>query len=287
MKVLLTGANGQLGNDIIRTKPLFTELLHCNKQCLDITDRNKTFSIIRENKPEIVINTAAYVRVDDAEDNVIEAFNINATGVKNLVDACNETGAIIIHISTDYVFDGETMPLPYNELDTPNPINVYGISKYAGELFVKNYASRAYIIRTASLYGKSGASGKGGNFVYTVLDKLSKGQIMRIVNDIYMSPTCTYNLAKEIWMLIAQKRPYGIYHVVNDGYCSWYEFALAISRISGINGEIKPVSHKEYPSKAKRPRWSPLVSIKGITMAPWENALEAFLAENNRASHNE
>lgn len=287
MKVILTGAKGQLGSDIIRTKPDFAEISAFEKASLDITDRDQTLYIMREKRPDVVINTAAYVRVDDAEDNFIEAFKINATGVKNLVDACRQTGAIVLHISTDYVFDGGKAPIPYNEQDVPNPLNVYGISKFASELFVRNYLVNAYVVRTASLYGKSGASGKGGNFVFTVLDKLRNKQTMKVVNDIYMSPTCTYDLAQEIWRLLADKMPYGTYHIANAGYCSWHEFAETISSLSGLNGDIIAVSHYEYPSKAKRPLWSPLTSIKGIKMAPWQKSLEVFLSENMRVSLNE
>lgn len=279
MKVLLIGANGQLGSDIFRTKPAEAALLLLDKQCLDITNRDKTFQTLKDKRPDILINTAAYVRVDDAEDNTDEAFRINATGVKNLVDACNETGAIIFHISTDYVFDGKKNPAPYDEYDNANPLNAYGITKYAGELFIKNYASRFYIARTASLYGKAGASGKGGNFVFTVLDKLRRGQTMRVVNDIHMSPTCSYDLALEIWRLIIEKSPYGLYHIANSGHCTWYEFAKMISLISGTEGEIIPISHKEYHTKAMRPLWSPLISVKGIILRRWEAALEVFLSE--------
>jgi len=287
LRILLTGANGQLGHDLISTKPENVEILPYDKESLDITDRDKTLSVISEQKPDVLINTAAYVRVDDAEDNAAEAFSINAVGVKNLVEACNKTGTLITHISTDYVFDGTKAPIPYNEDDIPNPLNTYGLSKFAGEMFVKNYAHNAYIIRTASLYGKSGASGKGGNFVYTVLGRLLKNQTMKVVNDIYMSPTCTYNLAQEIWRMISEKRPNGLYHIVNDGYCSWFEFAKTISDLADIKGEIIPVSHTEYPSKARRPLWSPLMSIKGITIASWEKALEFFLAENIQTFCNE
>ncbi len=282
MKVLLIGANGQLGRDIFRTKPADpaqADLLLLDKQCLDITNRDKTFQTLKDKRPDILINTAAYVRVDDAEDNTEEAFRINAIGVKNLVDACNETDAIFFHISTDYVFDGQKNPLPYDEHDKENPLNVYGITKYAGELFIKNYASKFYIARTASLYGKAGASGKGGNFVFTVLDKIKKCQTMKIVNDMHMSPTCTYDLAQEIWRLIIEKSPYGLYHIANSGHCTWYEFAKTISLISGTEGEIIPVSHREYNTKAMRPLWSPLISVKGIKLRRWEEALETFLKE--------
>lgn len=265
--------------DILRTKPAMVDLMLLDKQCLDITNREKTILAIKEKKPDILINTAAYVRVDDAEDKIEEAFRINSAAVKNLVDACNETGSTILHISTDYIFDGQKMPIPYDEYDGANPLNAYGITKYAGELFVRNYALKSYIIRTASLYGKSGASGKGGNFVFTIWDKLKKGQTMKVVNDIYMSPTCTYDLAEEIWKLTMGNKPYGLYHITNSGHCSWYEFAQMISSISGIEGKIMPIPHEEYPTKAKRPLWSPLVSAKGIKLRRWEEALETFLGE--------
>lgn len=279
LKVLLIGAGGQLGRDIFRTKPDKVELTTFDKQCLDITNREKTILAIKEKSPDILINTAAYVRVDDAEDKIEEAFRINSAAVKNLVDACNETGSTILHISTDYIFDGQKKPIPYDEYDGANPLNAYGITKYAGELFVQNYASMFYIARTASLYGKYGASGKGGNFVFTVLDKLKKSQAMKVVNDIHMSPTCTYDLAQEIWRLIIEKSPYGLYHITNSGHCTWYEFAKMISSISGIEGKIIPIQHEEYPTKAQRPLWSPLVSVKGINLRRWEEALETFLKE--------
>jgi len=279
LKVLLIGSCGQLGSDIVRTKPDSVELLLSDIQDLDITNRANTVSVIKKTMPDLLINTAAYVRVDDAEDNTDEAFKINAAGVKNLVDASNEINSAILHISTDYVFDGSKKPVPYNENDAANPLNVYGITKYAGELFIKNYALKSYIIRTASLYGKSGASGKGGNFVFTVLNRIKNAQAMRIVNDIHMSPTCTYDLAEEIWKLILEKKPYGLYHMTNSGHCSWHEFAKKISSISGFSAEILPISHKEYLTKAKRPHWSPLISVKGIKMRPWEAALESFINE--------
>jgi len=279
LKVLLIGAAGQLGSDIVRTNPGMVELFPLNKKDLDITKRDRTITTIREIKPDLLINTAAYVRVDDAEDNVEDTFKINAYGVKNLVDACNIISADIVHISTDYVFDGKKKQIPYDEYDIPNPLNVYGITKYAGELFVKNYALKPYIIRTASLYGKSGAIGKGGNFVFTVLDRIKKGLSMSIVNDIYMSPTCTYDLSLQIWSLIIEKSPYGLYHIANSGHCSWYEFATMISSISGFKGKIEPISNEKYPSKAKRPIWTPLISTRGIKMRAWEEALEVFIRE--------
>ncbi len=129
----------------------------------------------------------------------------------------------------------------------------------------------------ASLYGRAGASGKGGNFVYTILNKARAGEPLRVVDDIYMSPTYTLDAAREIWSIILKERPYGLYHVVNSGYCSWYEFAVKILEFAGIEARIEPVKHTEFPTRARRPLWSPLASIKGVALRPWEEALREFV----------
>ncbi len=279
MKVALVGADGQLGTDIIWTKPEGVELIPLTINELDIKDRDKTWSVIGEIEPDLVINTAAYVRVDDAEDNAEEAFKVNAIGAKNLAEACREIESIMLHISTDYVFDGKKVSEPYSEVDVPNPINVYGLSKYAGDLFVQNYTEQHCILRTASLYGKAGAYGKGGNFVYTILDKAKRGETLRVVDDIQMSPTYALDLAKEIWSLTSSRNASGIYHITNSGFCSWYEFTKKILEFSKIEAEIIPVSHREYKTKARRPQWTPLMSVKGLKLRNWESALEDFMEE--------
>ena len=187
----------------------------------------------------------------------------------------------LIHISTDYVFDGKKLKekKPYVESDKPNPINIYGISKYAGELIVQNYLEKFYIVRVASLFGKRVASGKGGNFVYAILEKAKKGEELKVIDDIYMSPTYTYDASKKIWNLILKEKPYGVYHITNAGYCSWYEFASKILELANIKVRIKPVKHTEFKMKAKRPLWSPLNSEKGISMPYWEDALKRFLSD--------
>lgn len=277
MKVALIGARGQFGTDIIKTKPEGIELIPLTREELDITNRDGVKEIIDEIEPDVVINTAAYVRVDNAEDAVEEAFKVNAIGAKNLAQVCQGIKTTLLHISTDYVFDGGKKPIPYNEEDIPNPINAYGISKYAGEIFVQTYTEKYYITRTASLYGKLGASGKGGNFVYTILNKSRNKETLKVINDIYMSPTYTLDAAKEIWKPILEERPYGVYHITNQGYCSWYEFAKKILEFSKVETNIIPASHTEYKTKAKRPLWTPLVSVRGIKLRDWESALEDFI----------
>lgn len=279
MKVALLGANGQLGSDLIKTVPKGIKLFPLTRKEVDVRNKEAVSKILKSLSPHVVLNTTAYVKVDLAEDEIEEAFSVNAIGVKNLVDVCKETGAALVHISTDYVFDGKKLEKrePYYEDDLPNPINIYGISKYTGELIVKNYLDKYYIIRVASLYGRAGASGKGGNFVYTILRKAKAGEPLRVIDNIYMSPTYTLDAAKEIWRIILKGRPYGIYHVTNSGYCSWYEFAKKILEYSGLKTDIKPVRHTEFKTKANRPLWSPLASKKGIKLRSWEEALKDFI----------
>lgn len=279
MKVALIGANGQLGSDLIATVPKRINLIPLRRADMDVTVKEQVEEIITNIHPDLVLNTSAYVKVDLAEDEPDKAFLVNAVGIKNLVDACQKTGAILLHVSTDYVFDGKKIDLkePYTEEDKPNPINIYGISKYAGELIVQNYLERYYMIRVASLYGKAGASGKGGNFVYTILNKAERGEPLKVVDDIYMSPTYTYDAAQKIWEVILEEKPYGIYHVTNSGHCSWYEFAIKILEYAGLEADIKPVKHTELKTKAKRPLWSPLESIKSVKMRGWKEALRDFI----------
>ncbi len=282
MKVALTGPGGQLGSEIARYAPPEVELVALSRSELDVTSAGQAGSVITGLRPDFIINTAAYVRVDDAEDEAEKAFLVNALGARNIALASEKTGAALVHISTDYVFDGCKNPVvPYNEDDNPNPLSTYGISKYAGELFVRNFTPNHYIVRLASLYGAAGSSGKGkkGNFVYAVLEKARRGEPLRVVDDIRMSPTYAVDAAKAIWDLIMkrEKTP-GLYHATNGGVCSWYEFAVSIIRHAGLHVQITPVSHADYKTRARRPLWSPLESTKGIKLRHWEEALKDFLA---------
>lgn len=277
LKVALIGPGGQLGTEIVAAKPGEVELVPLAREALDITRPEETKTFLTGLHPDVIINTAAYVRVDDAEDDAEAAFRVNALGVKNLAVAARKTGAVLVHISTDYVFDGSKKPSPYNEDDTPNPLSTYGISKYAGELYAENFTGSHYIVRLAGLYGRAGASGKGGNFVYTILNKAGNGEPMTIVDDIHMSPTNAADAAKEIWRLITEERPFGLYHASNGGVCSWYEFAVKIAAMAGLKADITPVSHTAYKTKARRPLWSPLESVRGIRPREWEDALKDFI----------
>ena len=279
IKVALTGPNGQLGTEVRQAAPPEIELFPIARGEMDIGAAGEVEAVISALRPDFIINTAAYVRVDDAEREAGDAFRINALGARNLALAAENNGAVLVHLSTDYVFDGLKKGKPYNEDDVANPINTYGISKYAGELFVRNFTARHYIVRLAGLYGRAGASGKGGNFVYTVLDRARRGQPLRVVDDVFMSPTYAADAARQIWDLIMKvKKPFGLYHAANSGVCSWHEFAVSIVKHAGLNVQVSPISHTDYKTLARRPLWSPLESGRGIRPRHWEEALKDFLA---------
>lgn len=279
MKVLLTGARGQLGMDLQKSCPPGVALVALGRDGLDITDTGSVATVMAEANPDVVINAAAYVNVDAAEDDGPEAFRVNAIAVRDLARACAECGCDLLTVSTDYVFDGLKTSVPYDEDDLPNPLNVYGMTKYAGEIYIANEMERHYIVRLASLYGVRGASGKDGNFVYNILQKAARGEPLSVVDDIVMSPTFSLDAAHAIWEILqGSGMPYGIYHATNGGCCSWHEFACAILQLSDVgNSDVKAVSHSQYQSKVRRPLWSAMASNKGIRLRHWREALEDFL----------
>lgn len=283
MRVAIIGANGQLGTDLVEVfneDPEF-EVIPLTHKDLDVTVP-ETLEILKRLEPDVIINTAAYVRVDDAELYPEKAFAVNAIGALNVARVANEIGAVNVYISTDYVFDGEKEE-PYTEEDIPNPINVYGASKYAGEIFTRNYSPKHYIIRVASLYGKAGASGKGGNFVEWVIEKAKRGEELRIVDDQFMSPTYTKDVARTLREFLKLRPEFGVYHMLNEGFCSWYEFTKVIFEILGWKVQIKPIKSNELNRLAKRPRFSALKNEKlerlGLKMKPWKEALREYLKE--------
>ena len=279
MKVAIIGANGQLGSDLVRA--FGEDAISLTHKDLDVTDF-ESLKILKELKPDVVINTAAYHKTDECEENPEKTFLVNSVGARNVAIVSKEIGAINVYISTDYVFDG-TKGEPYTEKDTPNPINVYGVSKYAGELLTKYLHDKYYIVRVSSLFGVAGASGKGGNFIETMIKLAKAGKEINVVNDIVMSPTYTREATFAIKEILERRLPYGIYHVTNDGFCTWYEFAKAIFEITGIETKLNPITSDKFPTKAKRPRFSALSIEKlksfGITMGSWKEALKEYLKE--------
>ena len=234
-----------------------------------------------------MINTAAYVKVDECENRVEKAFQVNAFAVRNLAQVCGELGCTLVHFSTDYVFDG-MLGIPYTESDLPNPLNVYGASKLAGEYFVRNSMERYFIIRTAGLYGSGGAGSKGENFVKTMLDLADKDQPVQVVDDQILTPTYTRDLAQAVVKLLPPRK-YGLYHITNQGQCSWYEFAGTIFDRTGLDPELSIISSQELGGEARRPGYSVLdntkvMAVLGEGLPPWEEALTDYFEERKETS---
>ncbi|MCL0056435.1 dTDP-4-dehydrorhamnose reductase [Dehalococcoidia bacterium] len=284
MRVLITGANGQLGTDLCRVLP-YIEVIPLAHADVEITDMNSVKAAFIRDRPDVVINTAAYVRVDDSETEQDKAFSVNALGARNVAVVTQEIGAKLVHISTDYVFGGESEPraTPYTEFDVPVPLNLYGKSKLAGENLVRHLCPRHFIIRSSGLFGVAGASGKGGNFVETMLRLAKEREELKVVNDQVFSPTYTNDLAKKITQLINTEY-YGIFHITNKGACSWYEFSKEILNLAGIRTPVIPITSDQYPQKAKRPHFSVLDNyhlrlLEMNDMRPWQEALKDYLKE--------
>jgi len=280
MKITIIGSTGQLGTDLMNVLKHKHEVLGLTHQDVEVTDYSSC-RILKEHNSDVIINTAAFHKTDQCEEEPIKTFSVNAIGARNMAKISKEIGATTIFISTDYVFDGSKKE-PYTEDDNTTPINTYGISKLAGELYTKQNPKH-YIIRLASLFGVAGASGKGGNFVETMITKAKKNESIRVVDDMWMSPTYTKDVATTTKEIMELKLPFGTYHATNQGYCTWFQFAKEIFKITGISPTIKPTKTHQLKMKARRPRFSALKSIKmpkyGIQMREWKEALHDYLVE--------
>ena len=281
MRVVIIGASGQLGSELVKTLSDW-DLKLLTHADLDICDFVYTRKVLAEAKPDIVINTAAFHRVDDCEEQPEKAFWVNAYAVRKLAQFCAELDCCLVHMSTDYVFGGEKRT-PYSEDDAPNPLNVYGVSKLAGEYFVRNLCPKHFVIRTSGLYGVAGSSGKGGNFVETMIRLAKEGKPIRVVTDQVLTPTYTKDLAQKIKELL-QTEAYGLYHITNKGQCSWYEFAQKIFELLNLKPDFGPTTTAAYGAKARRPAYSVLAHEKlrqlGMdNLRPWPEALAAYLEE--------
>jgi len=286
MRVAIIGATGQLGSELARvfTDARRYEVVALGHQDLECTDPASVQAALTAVRPDVVINCAAFVRVDDCEDLPEEAFRVNALGALHVARACADLGARAVYISTDYVFDGAKGGA-YTEEDPPNPINIYGASKLAGEVLTRQACPRWLIVRAASLFGPGGARSKGGSFLDRIVARARAGEPLKVVADMVMSPTYTPDAAPAIERLVAEGYT-GVFHVTNAGRCSWYEFAREALTLLGINASIIPVSASEFPARARRPKDSSLEGrvIPGFTMRPWQEALREFLAGVPRPS---
>lgn len=279
MRVLIIGARGQLGCDLVDMFDDY-QVTPYTSDDMDITDEATVQQQVAFTAPDVVINAAAFTRVDDCEREHITAYQINAIGPRNLALACKKWDVPLVHISTNYVFDGHK-DSPYNEDDITAPLNSYGISKLAGEYFVQSAWHKHYIVRVSGLFGINPSRMKGTNFVETMLRLGAKGNRLRIVSDESLSPTYTIDAAQAIRQLV-DTNEYGLYHLSNQGDCTWFEFAGEIFKQAGLNVEIAPVTAAEYGTPARRPLNSCLENkrLHKLNIAPqrnWQDALADYL----------
>lgn len=285
VKAAVLGSTGQLGSACVEVfGSAGYDVIPYSHTEVEVAGARSVHRALDDGRPDLVINCAAYVRVNDAEDHADDAFRVNAIGALNVAQTCAEFKILCVHISTDYVFDGSQLE-PYTEDDTCRPLNVYGTSKLAGEYLVQACSPRWLIARVASLFGKAGSRGKAGNFVDTIVRNAKAGHPIRIVNDISMSPTYVLDAAKALEQLVSRRKT-GLFHLANAGSCTWHEFGRKILELEGLDTIPEAISSREYASKARRPKNSSLESTKlppevRATLRPWETALAAYLLEKS------
>jgi len=301
LRVLVMGAAGQLGSEVVEVLRGDHEVVGVTRTDADITDLSQVMTLVEEVSPQVIVNAAAYTNVDGCEREKGRAFLVNAIGARNVAIAAKEVGAKLVHISTDYVFDG-TKDTPYFEYDPPKPINVYGWSKLVGEQMVKEQNPRSFILRVAWLY-----SARRKNFVKTMLKLAQERDEIRVVNDQRGTPTFAGDVARQIKALI-ETDCYGLYHCTSQGSCTRYEFALAIFKHAGYKAKantdgsvrltpnaeglkpftLKPVTSDEFPTPARRPANSVLenfmLKVQGLDVMPhWEESLAAHIQQIKEA----
>lgn len=282
MKILLIGATGQLGGDLLRNNPGH-EIVAPGRDALDLARPAEAAALIRRLRPELVINCAAFHNVPKCEEDPAQAFLINCAAVRDLAVVCAELGIRLVTFSSDYVFGG-ARSTPWQEDDLPAPLQIYGISRLAGEhAAIASAPANAVVIRTCGLYGRSGARSKGGNFVDGRVDDGRAGKRIEMACEQVVAPTSTDDLSRAVFALIAQPAlAPGIYHLVNEGQCSWYEFTAAIVEILGLRCEVVPVDRGGLTGRMRRPLYSVLKNTRarrlGVSLPPWRDALERYLA---------
>ena len=276
MKILIIGAKGMLGQDLAKVFSSH-ELVLWDKDEIDITFEDQVLNKIKEEKPDVIINSAAYNDVDGCEENFELANKVNGYAVGYLAKAAKEVNAVLVHYSTDYVFEG-TKEKGYKEDDQPNPQSKYAESKYLGEQELAKNTDKFYLIRTSRLFGKPAmAMGAKKSFVDKMLELSKNRDTLEVVDEEYSNPTYTPDLAKQTKYIIENKVSFGIYHAIDEGACTWYTFVQEIFKIKNIDAELVPVSSDKFPRPAKRPAYSSLINTKLPKMRSWQEALEEYL----------
>jgi len=282
MKVAVIGAEGQLGSDVCDEFEKNSDDVHrVNHAMLDVALLDSVAASLSEIRPDIVVSTAAFHNVEKCEHDPFTAFSVNALGARNLAEVTREIGALFIHISTDYVFDGTKLQ-PYEETDTPQPLNVYGNSKLSGEYFVRSIAERYFILRTSALYGKHPCRAKGGlNFVELMLKLAQEREVIKVVDSEIVTPTSTAELARQI-VEVSRCDAFGLYHATAEGSCSWYEFAREIFALAERKVHLVAAGPHDFPAKVARPAYSVLENrgLKAIRLngfSDWRHGLKTYL----------
>ena len=278
MKALVTGAGGQLGRALVAR--LGTSAHALERAQLDVTDAAAVSAALDSIRPDVVINATAYNRVDAAETEPEAAFAVNAAAVLSLALAAQRVGARLVHVSTDYVFDG-AQSRPYVEDDVPRPINTYGRSKRAGEMMVESVEGPSLLVRTSGVFGPGGSRAKGGSFVDRILERARSGSALRVVDDQRFAPTFAPDLAAALVTLVERKAT-GTVHVTNTGDCSWYELARAALELADVPATVDRISSAELAAPARRPPYSVLsnarfADLTGAPLRPWREALAEML----------
>jgi dTDP-4-dehydrorhamnose reductase len=283
VRVLVIGAAGQLGRELLRVLP--TGTVGLGRDALDVRDAQAVAARVAQERPDVIVNVAADNRVDAAEADPRDAQAVNAQAVEHLARAANDAGAFLVHTSTDYVFDGRART-PYAEDAAPNPLGAYARSKRAGELACAAHAARHAVVRVAGLYAAGGSRGKGGSFVDRILAQARRGEALRVVDDQVTAPTWARDVATVLARLVprwaAGGAPTGIWHVTNAGQCSWFDFARAALEIAGIDASVTPIATATLGAAAPRPAFSVLANTRlhavgEPPLRPWRAALTAYL----------
>jgi dTDP-4-dehydrorhamnose reductase len=283
MRYFVLGAGGQLGRDLCAR--LGSAAVPLTRAQADLTQPATVQAALADAGPQdVAINCAAHNLVDRAESEPAAAFAVNAWGVRDLALHCAKRGCLLVHFSSDYVFGlDSSRSVPWNEIDAPGPVSVYGLSKLAGEYLVRSLCPRHLVLRTCGLYGAWGVGGKGGNFVETMLRVAGQGKPLRVVADQVCTPSSTADVADATLALLATGRT-GLYHVTNAGSCSWYDFARTIFELSSMAANLSPIASADYGAAARRPAYSVLagsaLASAGVPpLRPWREALSAYLQE--------
>ena len=290
MRIAVIGADGQLGMDVSQGFEKNGDEVHrLSHAQIEIASPEAVQGCLTKIAPDVIVNTAAFHKVEQCEVDPAQAFAINACGARNLATTAANLGAVIIHVSTDYVFDGAKQT-PYVETDLPRPLNIYGNSKLAGEHFVCSTSPKYFVLRTSALYGKNPCRAKGGlNFVELMRKLARDDKEIKVVNSEFVTPTATADLARQI-VRLSRCDAFGLYHATAEGNCTWYEFAREIFNLTGTEARLKVADPIDFPAKVRRPKYSVLEnaglkSIKMNVFRPWQEGLKDYLAAPDREEY--